>query len=116
MIAYVNAQRAAATPALSAVALTDIKCGQSAIFDVAVSGYAVSPTNYTYNSPSNGPELGKTSTFNMRMPLGDGTFRCAKVTVNKTESFRQIIAQGYAQCSNTSSAVERAVVNTTVVE
>jgi hypothetical protein len=56
----------------------------------------------------------------MRMDLGlaPGTttghlYRCAKVTVNKTPSFRQIISQGYAQCDNPNGTVERAVVNTT---
>jgi hypothetical protein len=61
-------------------------------------------------------EHGRTSTFRMKMPLGDGTFRCAKVTVNKTPTYRQIISQGYSDCSNSASAVERAVVDTTVIQ
>ncbi len=114
VITYVNLQRS--IDGLPAITLNSISCGQSAIFDQALTGYAVSATDYQYNSPTNGIELGKTTTFNMRMNLGNNTYRCAKVTVNKTESFRQIIAQGYSHCDNISSAIERAVVNTTVVE
>ena len=59
-------------------------------------------------------ELGRTSTTTMRMDLGGGAFRCAKLTINKTASFRQIIAQGYAKCDDPNGSVERAVVNTTI--
>ena len=41
-------------------------------------------------------------------------YRCAKVTINKTQSFRQVIAQGYSSCNGTGNTVERAVINTTV--
>ena len=98
------------------VALDDIQCAQSALFKVASSSFAVSPTNYQYNSPISGLEEGKTSTYTMRMPLGGGAYRCAKVTVNKTHSFRQIISQGYAKCDDPNGSVERAVVNTTISE
>jgi hypothetical protein len=122
---YVNLKRAYATPPLTAIgSLNDIKCAQSSIFDptVALSNFEVSSDKYVYSSPS-GPEEGKTSTYTMRMPLGDGSYRCARVTVNKTQSFRQIIAQGYAKtvdgsssCALQTGSVERAVVNTTLTE
>lgn len=100
---------------LTTIFLEDIKCAQVAIFDTAQSGFEVSSTDYEYDGPS-GLEVGKTSTFNMRMPDKDGTFRCAKVTVNRTQFFRQIIGQGYSACGGGLDSVERAVVNTTVYQ
>jgi hypothetical protein len=58
VITYVNAQRAASVPTIPSLVLSDIKCGQSAVFDVS-SAYAVSSTNYEYHSPANGIEEGK---------------------------------------------------------
>jgi hypothetical protein len=50
----------------------------------------------------------------MRMDLGDGTARCANVTVNKTATYRQIISRGYNTCDAGSSRfIERAVINVT---
>ncbi len=100
---------------LLAINLEDIKCAQVAIFNPAESDFEVSSTDYEYNGPS-GLELGKTSTYTMKMPVGDDSFRCAKVTVNKTTTFRQIIAQGYSSCGGGVDTVERAVVNTTITE
>jgi hypothetical protein len=104
---------------ISFTGVNAIKCAQSVIFDPssATSNFHI-VGNYTYYPPdvSVGSEIGVTSSYNMQMDLGDGTFRCAKVTVNKTQSFRQIIAQGYAECGNPNGTVERAVVNTVVVE
>ncbi len=113
----------------------DIKCGQSPIF--ATGGtppfnpqFTTLSTPYVYhftNSVTLLPdtELGQTSTYNMRMDLGldpsditatQHLYRCAKVTVNKTPSFRQIIAQGYSTCNGSGKSVERAVVNTTIIQ
>jgi hypothetical protein len=100
---------------LPPIARNDVECGQVQIFNESESDFEVSLVDYEHNGPS-GLEIGKTSTFAMSMPIGDGTFRCAKVTVNKTPTFRQIIAQGYAACSSSAGTVERAVVNTTVTE
>lgn len=113
VITNVNDQRL--LDGLSTITRDDVECAQVPVLDVSESDFTVSLTDYEYNGPS-GLETGKTSTFNMSMPIGDGTFRCAKVTVNKTPSFRQIIAQGYAQCDSALGSVERAVVNTTVTE
>jgi len=112
-----------------------ITCGQSPIFGPSGSPsfdpqFSVAPVDYAYYfiNPQTGLqeiEYGQTSSYNMRMDLGldpndtNGVarlYRCAKVTVNKTQSFRQIIAQGYSSCSKGSGAVERAVVNTTVTQ
>lgn len=118
-LTYVNAKRTAANlPLISS--LTDIKCAQASVFDPSPTGgnFKVSSTNfvYHYNHPFTGVPLtedGKTSTSNMRMDLGSGKYRCAKVTVNKTVSYRQIIVQGYAECDNPNGSIERAVVNVT---
>lgn len=109
------------------ISINDIECSQSLIFQqTAPISFSTSTDYYvyTYTDPNNPPatltELGVTSSYNMKMPLGTTDpvsglpmYRCAKVTVNKTQSFRQIIAQGYSQCDNRTAAVERAVVNTT---
>ena len=123
VLAYTNTKRKIANPLATDITLPDIKCNQSLIFDTSPasdSKFTVLPDDYKYRyiNPISGLaeiEYGLTSTFNMRMPAGDGTFRCAKITVNKTESFRQIISQGYSECNNPTGAVERAVVDTTVV-
>jgi hypothetical protein len=116
VFAYVNAERL--LDGLPIIAdINDIKCSQSSIFNTLTPILFSTSTNfYQYLSVSNGLEEGVSSTFNMRMPIGGGEFRCAKVTVNKTYSFRQIIAQGYARCDDPYGSVERALVNTTVTE
>ena len=109
---------------LSGVGTLDtIKCAQSTMFN-ALAGFTVSPVEFsrlTFDNSTPDPldkilEYGVTSTFNMKMALNDGTFRCAKVTVNKTPTYRRVIAQGYSRCENRTGSVERAVVNTTVTE
>lgn len=96
--------------------LNSIKCAQAVIFDSNISGFKIS--DYTRKNSLNVTENGKSSQFSMKMDL-DGTgkiFRCAKVTVNKTPMYRQIIARGYTSCDVTSkSRVERAVIDTTEV-
>jgi hypothetical protein len=106
--------------------LLDVTCAQSTIFDTNPSGgYFHSEPNFSHTFQNGQVEQGRVVSYNMRMDLGldplDITntrhlFRCAKVTVKKTASFRQIIAQGYAQCDNPNGSVERAVVNTTEVQ
>ncbi len=112
-----------------------ITCGQSPIFAISGSpsfnpNFTLSPISYEYhfiNPLTSLPdvEFGQTSTYNMQMDLGvdpaDVTgvrhlYRCATVTINKTPSFRQIIAQGYSSCTGGGRSVERAVVNTTVTQ
>ncbi len=112
VVANINNQRL--LNGLSAITREEIACAQVPVLDPLESDFTVT-SGYEYNGPS-GLETGKTSTFNMSMPIGDGTFRCAKVTVNRTPSFRQVIAQGYASCDSSRGAVERAVVNTTITE
>lgn len=129
VIGYVNSIRN--SNGLPSIILTDIRCAQSPIFETgpgSFSEFSTSTSYYRYNyidSITGLPafELGITSIYNMHMDLGiiDPTdpllirhlFRCAKVTINKTASFRQVISQGYAQCDNPNGSVERAVVNTT---
>lgn len=121
VLAEVNDRRLLIDPAATLVTPSNIKCGQVAILDPATSGFGTSPEfyEYHYTDPGTGLpaiEQGRTSTSTLRMDLGDGTYRCAKITVNKTASFRQIIAQGYAKCDDPNGSVERAVVNTTTSE
>ncbi len=127
VLAYVNLTR---TPP---VTKTNLRCGQSQIF--AAGGdpsfnpnFIITNNNFIYyftNPVTSLPdtEYGVTSSYNMQMDLGldpsDVTgiqhlYRCAKVTINKTQSFRQVIAQGYSSCNGTGNTVERAVINTTV--
>jgi hypothetical protein len=129
VLTYMSSQPGAPT-----ITMADIKCGQSPIF-VAAGSPSFDPqfitlsTPYLYHfiNPLTGivdTESGQTSTYNMQMDLGfdpaDVTgvrhlYRCAKVTVNKTPSFRQVVAQGYSTCGG-SKSVERAVVNTTITQ
>jgi predicted transposase YbfD/YdcC len=124
VITYFNARQV--LPALP-ITLDQIKCAQSDIFTGA-SAFAVATTTFMHTFSDGRIEDGKTSTYTMHMDLGpdpadtDPTngishlYRCAKITVNKTLSFRQIISQGYAQCDNPNGSIERAVVNTTESE
>jgi hypothetical protein len=109
----INALRAAIDPPFTPLAakIEDIKCAQSLIFDTTadLSDFTVETASFSWNG-----ELGKTSSFNMKMDLGDGTFRCAKVTINKTASYKQIISQGYSRCDRTLGSVERAIIYSTV--
>ena len=84
--------------------LADIKCATTPVFVVASS--SISVTDYGM--------IGKTTTFNLKMDLGDGNTRCAQVIVNKTSSFRQIISRGFNTCNTGAiNFIERAVINTT---
>jgi hypothetical protein len=86
--------------------LGDIKCATTPVFIEASSSMTVAE----YGSPVEG----RTTTFNLRMDLGDGTERCAEVTVNKTPTFRQIISRGFNTCNfGANNFIERAVINTT---
>ena len=86
--------------------LDDIKCATTAVFTATSSNMTVSD----FGSPAEG----RTTIFDLRMDLGDGTTRCAQVTVNKTPSFRQIISRGFNTCNfGANNFIERAVINTT---
>lgn len=107
-LALVNSGRNSRT--LPSILLKDINCGGVAIFDDAVTGITYTP--YTYY-PSSGPsEAGKKSTFNLKIPLANGNFRCAKVIFNKSPHFGQIISSGYSTCEvNATSRLERVIVS-----
>lgn len=132
VVQYVNDKRIVNDPSADLVALQSggalppIKCGQSIIFDtgaLSYSKFATSTFDRTYFDSGLGSDVtenGVASTFTMKMDLGIDPasaparlYRCAKVTVKKTLTFRQIISQGYSTCDNLNSSVERAVVNTT---
>lgn len=100
--------------------INPIKCATSEIFNPDINSITFTVGNYSHINSSGGTDLGRTSKFVLHMALGDGsgTSRCAKVTVNKTSNYRQIISQGYTDCPGTkhSSPIERAVVNETEIK
>ncbi|MCX6756732.1 MAG: hypothetical protein NTW35_01070 [Candidatus Nomurabacteria bacterium] len=93
-----------------------IKCATSEIFNPATNGFITQA--YSRTNSTGGLESGRTSIFTLHINLGDSTERCAKVTVNKTSNYRQIISQGYASCPGTrgSAPVERAVISETEIK
>jgi len=93
-----------------------IKCATSEIFNPSTNGFDVKL--FTRTNSLGIEENGKSSIFTLHMNLGDSTERCAKVTVNKTPNYRQIISQGYANCPGTrgSTPIERAVVSETEIK
>jgi Tfp pilus assembly protein PilX len=117
-IVAINAQRAAIDPPESALAptLADVKCAQSEIFNTSttISDFTVDSANFVRKIDGQPDELGKTSNFKMKMRIADGEYRCAKVTINKTATYKQIIARGYSRCDRPNGTIERAVVYTTV--
>jgi hypothetical protein len=109
----INANRIA--KGLPALTLNSIKCATSDIFNAGTTGYAVS--NFSRTDSQGNPDSGNTTSYSMIMDLGDGTQRCAQVTINKTAKYRQIISRGFASCLTTSVyRIERAVVSTTEVQ
>ena len=93
---------------LSSLVLNDIKCATAPIFDNTISSITFTPDLVSG---------GMTSIYSMRMTLGDGTYRCALVSVYKTETYRQIISRGFSSCGGgASKPIERAIINTTEVE
>lgn len=95
-----------------------IKCSTSEIFNPnATTGNNFKTQAYSRTNSFGQSENGRTSLFTMYISLGDGTTRCAKVTVNKTSTYRQIISQGYTTCpGGVGSPIERAVVNETEIK
>ncbi len=111
VLTKINTNRA--NNGLPALSLNNIKCATSDIFG-GTSNYAVSPLAGQVDGSGN--QIYST-TFSMTMDLGDGTTRCAQITINKTAKYRQIISRGFASCSTTSKyRIERAVINTTEVQ
>lgn len=115
-----NARRALPDPGGSTIGkplatnIEYIKCGQSQIFDSGSVPISISSVNYQRKDASGVViEQGKTSSTTLKMLVGNGVYRCAKVTINKTQSWRQIVAQGYSYCDR-KNAVERSVVDTTI--
>lgn len=96
---------------LSTLALSDIKCATAAPFDQVISELQLEQKPFLVGGVT---QNGVATTFKMKMDLGGGEFRCADVTVNKTPTFRQIIARGFATCGPSVSGltVERAIIST----
>lgn len=105
----INTQRT--SNGLTALTLNDIKCATSEIFNASVTNFALAP--FTRIDSAGNPDNGQTTTFNMRMDLGGGNYRCATVLINKTPTFRQIISRGFASCGLVySHPIERAIIST----
>lgn len=111
-LAEKNSQRDPLPP----LTLNNIECANNKIFrDLPdPEDFKISATPVTVTVSPGVTEPAVVSTFKMKMPIGDGNYRCAKVTVIKSSTYRQIIAQGYALCDRPDGVVERAVVNTTI--
>lgn len=100
---------------LGQINIDQIKCATSPIFDSSVTGFAV--TDSTRITSSGTTENTKLSTFYMTIDAGDGKQRCARVSVNKSGTWRQIIAQGFNTCNlSSNSLIERAVVSTSEIQ
>jgi hypothetical protein len=105
----VNTRRTA--QGLGNLTLNSIKCATSAVFEASVSGFSV--LSFSRVDSNGNVDNGKTTTFNMRMDMGNSEYRCATVVVNKTPSYRQIISRGFASCSTVYAyPIERAIVST----
>lgn len=106
----VNSQRAGR--GYSSVSLYSIRCATSPIFDPTSTGFVVN--SYSRVNSSGVTENGRTSVFSMRMDLASGATRCARIIINKTATYRQIISRGFSNCGVTGlQTVERAVISTT---
>lgn len=105
----VNTQRTSL--GLPVITLEDIECATSEIFDATTTDFALAP--FTRMDSAGNPDNGQTTTFNMRMDLGSGDYRCATVVINKTTTYRQIISRGFASCGSVYAyPIERAIVST----
>lgn len=93
-LANINGDKAAR--GLPGITLDDIGCGSVSIFDTSKTN--ATSTDYTYTDSAGVTENGKKTTFNLKLPLSNGEYRCAAVIVNKTQSYRQIISSGYSNC------------------
>lgn len=91
-VSEINTEKA--SRGLPSIALNDIGCGSVAIFDTTKTN--ATSTDYHYSGSVE--EDGKKTTFNLKLPLSNGEFRCASVIINKTQSYRQIISSGYSNC------------------
>jgi hypothetical protein len=98
--------------------INEIKCAQSLIFDTSpiTSNFTVESENFVRKIEGEPDDEGKTSSFSMKMKIADNDYRCAKVTIHKTPTYKQVISQGYSRCDRPDGSIERAVVYTTSVE
>ncbi len=109
---YVNTIRQA--QGIRTLLLTDILCASVPILDSDRSSFTTTTTDST-GSALQDPYGNQTvmSSFTMMMDTGEGTVACAKVTVEKSLSWRQIIARGFNSCNfGTKNLLERAVIST----
>lgn len=118
ILTIVNTERQ--SRGLTAITLyggNSIKCATSEIFNPDPSTINFHTQDYSRTNSLGNVENGRTSIFTLHMNLGDGTERCAKVTVNKTTTYRQIISQGYTTCPGGAyPPIERAIVNETEIK
>lgn len=106
---------------LNQLNLNDIKCATVPVFNQldqnsGGSDFKVDATPFSHTFFGGQTETGRLSTLSMKMDLGNGTYRCAKVKVYKTAKYRQIIVRGFTSCDNSRQPIERAIINTTEVK
>ena len=94
--------------------LSEVQCAQATMLD-DTANFSISPDLFS-RVVGAGTEYGRTSTFLMKMKIADNEYRCAKVTIRKTQSYRQIISQGYSRCDRANTSIERAIINTSILQ
>ena len=111
-LTYVGTSRFSSSTFFSS---TTVYCATVPIFDSNISHLSVADCdNDLFCDDNMGGYHGKNSTFDMRMDLGNGEYRCANVTVTKTPNGkRRIISRGYNTCNpGNTTLIERAIINT----
>lgn len=109
---YVGTSRFSSTTFFSS---TTVYCATVPIFDSNVSHLSITDCeNDLFCDDGIGGYHGKNSTYDMKMDLGDGEYRCANVTVTKTPNGkRRIISRGYNTCNpGNTTLIERAIIST----
>jgi hypothetical protein len=102
---FVNLSRQSS--GIPTILMTDIRCAAVPIFNSDITSFSVEEGE----DPDGAPSV--ISSYTMMMGAGDGEVSCAKVTVNKTASWRQIIARGFNTCNfGAKNVLERAIVST----
>ena len=112
-IAYVNTIRY--SQGIGTITFLDIRCASVSVFDGSVTDITSTTTDRYGNDLVDpyGASSTKTS-FTLPMNAGEGETICAKVTIEKSNSWRQIIARGFNTCNFGSRRVlERAIISTT---
>lgn len=113
-LAYVNTVRY--SQGIGTINFLDIRCASVSIFDSGVTDIFSTTTDKYGNYLTDPYGASSTKTyFTLPMNAGEGGgIVCAKVSVEKSNAWRQIIARGFNTCNfGARMLLERAVINTT---